>query len=78
MTTQSTAVTEEERVAIGMLYQELEERLETYYAGPTYCEQMATDLTALLSGVHGLLDVMAETDRVIHDIGWAQWAEARL
>ena len=81
MTTKSTVVTEEERGEIRILYQELEQRLETYHAeagSPTYSEQMATDLTALLSGVHGLLDVMAETDRVIHDIGWAQWAEARI
>ena len=81
MTTQSTAVTEEERGAITMLYQELEERLETYHAeagSPTYSEQIATDLTALLGGIHGLLDVMAETDRIIHDIGWTQWTEARI
>ena len=81
MTTKSTVVTEEEHDAITKLFQELEERLETYHAeagSPTYSEQMATDLMALLSGVHGLLNVMAETDRIIHDIGWAQWAEARI
>jgi hypothetical protein len=81
MATRSTVVTEEERGAITKLYQELQERLETYHAeteSPNYSEQMTTDLTALLSGVHGLLDVMAETDRIIHDIGWAQLAEARI
>jgi hypothetical protein len=73
-------VTEDERGAITKLYQGLEERLETYLAkvGPsTYSEQMAIDLTALLASVRGLLDVMAETNQVIHDINWDQWAEAR-
>ena len=80
MTTRSTVVTKEQRDDISMLYQELEERLETYHAeaeSHTYSEQMATDFTALLGGMHGLLDVMAETDRIIDDIDWAHLVEAR-
>ena len=33
--------------------------------------------TALLGGVRGLLDAMAETDRAIAEIKWEQWAVAR-
>ncbi len=39
---------------------------------------MLTDLTALLGGVRGLLDAMAETDRAITEINWEQWAVARV
>jgi hypothetical protein len=79
--TRSPVVTEEERGTITKLYQEMEERLEMYLAdtgSSRYSEKMATDLTALLSGVRGLLDVMAETDRLIHDFSWDRWVEVRI
>ena len=81
MSIKSSVVTEEERDSIKKLYNELEDRLETYHAeagAPTYSEQMETDLIALLGGVRGLLDAMAETDKVVHDIHWSQWVEARI
>lgn len=81
MSTKSAEVSEEERGEIIKLYNELEVRIEIYYAqagSPTYSEQMGCDLIALLGGVRGLLDAMAETDRVIHKIHWSQWVEARI
>ena len=80
MTTKSAVVTEEERGEINKLYIELEQRIETYFeeaGSPTYNEQMRADLIALLGGVRGLLDAMAATDSVIHEIHWSQWVEAR-
>ena len=81
MTTKSAVVSEEERGEIIKLYNELEKRIEIYYAqagSPTYSEQMGSDLIALLGGMRGLLDAMAETDGVIHEIHWSQWVEARI
>ena len=77
----TTGVTEEERRMIVSLYYELEQRLDAYKTETettSYCEQKAIDLTALLGGVRGLLDVMVEMDQAIHEIRWDQWAEARL
>ena len=76
----TTGVLEEERKMIVSLYYELEQRLDAYKTETettSYCEQKAIDLTALLGGVRGLLDVMVEMDRAIRDIHWEQWAEAR-
>ncbi|WP_428353961.1 FUSC family protein [Methyloprofundus sp.] len=81
MATKSAVVSGEERGEINKLYNKLEERIDMYYAqagSPAYSEQMGTDLIALLGGVHGLLDAMAETDSVIHEIHWSQWVEARI
>ena len=78
----STVVTEEERDVINKLYKELQERIEKNYAEAgsvtTYSEQIKSDMIALLGGVRGLLDAMAETDRVVHDIDWSQWVEVRI
>ncbi len=78
--TRTTAASDQERAAFRQLYDELEQRLEAYESDVSDHqpdERMLMALTALLGGVRGLLDAMAETDRAIAEINWEQWAVAR-
>jgi len=76
-----TRIAEEERDAVKAIYYELEERLDAYNKfpeNPSYNERVASDMTALIGGVRGLLDAMDGMEKSIRNIHWTEWTKARI